>query len=156
MKASDIKTGLNESQYNPTRKCKRYAGTTVRPYAEGVAESTGGVKSIDSAGKDKAKIDKAPNLKTGHAKSSKITELKKQAKRLGITQINKYDEKELLDLIAKAEVDTPQEPKASEAPVEPLSVEAMRVEIKAKGGNLPRGKKSTDPEALKAVLKELE
>jgi len=146
MKASDIKTGLQKDQYNPKRNSKRYCGTTVRPYAEGVAESTGGVKSIDSAGKDKAKIEKAQNLQTGHAKSSKITELKKQAKKLGIEQINKYNEKELLDLIAKAGKPKP----------DGLEVEQMRARIKELGGNLPRGKKSTDPEALEAVLKELE
>jgi hypothetical protein len=146
MKASDIKTGLSEDKYNPKRNCKRYASTIVRPYAEGVKESTGGVKSINSAGHEPKKVEQSPNnLKAGHTKSSKLTELKKKAKKLGITQINKYDEKQLLELIAKA--DTPKEP---EAPAD--EVDVMRAKIKELGGNLPRGKKSTDPEALKAVL----
>lgn len=147
MKASEIKSGIKENVPNPVRRCKKMASTTVRPYAPN-AIAAAAPKTINSKGHDVKKIEKAPNLMTGHTKSSKLTELKKKAKKLGITQINKYDEKQLLELIAKA--DTAETQTEPEAPAD--EVDAMRKEIKEKGGNLPRGKKSTDPEALKAVL----
>jgi hypothetical protein len=147
MKASEIKSGIKENVPNPVRRCKKMASTTVRPYAPN-AIAAAAPKTINSKGHDVKKIEKAPNLMTGHTKSSKLTELKKKAKKLGITQINKYDEKQLLELIAKAEV-----PKAPEKPAD--EVDAMRKEIKEKGGNLPRGMKSRDPEALKAVLDDI-
>jgi hypothetical protein len=147
MKASEIKSGIKENVPNPVRRCKKMASTTVRPYAPN-AIAAAAPKTINSKGHDVKKIEKAPNLMTGHTKSSKLTELKKKAKKLGITQINKYDEKQLLELIAKAEC-TPQATKDG------MTVDEMRAAIKEKGGNLPRGMKSRDPEALKAVLDDI-
>lgn len=154
MKASDIKSGINENVPNPVRRCKKMASTTVRPYApNAIAAAATAPKTIDSAGHDLKKPEKAPNLMTGHTKSSEVTELKKKAKKLGIHGVNKYSKQELKDLIAKAETESEEtEPQTDDG----MSIDEMRRAIKEKGGNLPRGKKSTDPEALKATLEGLE
>jgi uncharacterized protein YjaZ len=145
MKASDVKSGLTETQPNPVRRCKRYASTIVRPY------DNSGKKAISTLGKPlKAKAEKDPaNLKTGHTKSSKLTELRKEAKALGIKKIMTIPEDKLKEMVTEAK--KPDVEKLTPPTKEP-DVEAMRKQIKAKGGNLPRGMKSRDPEALQKVL----
>jgi hypothetical protein len=146
MKASDIhnfkelskeQDGANPKRANKGRYC---TGKATKPVGKTLSATGNSVKKIE---------------KNGHSDLSgafKLSELRKEAKKLGVKKVMQLE----LTALELAIKEAKSKPAANAEPV-PEQVEEiaqLKAQIKEKGGNIPKGRASVDK--LKQALNELD
>jgi hypothetical protein len=144
-----IKPGFN--------RCCTKCGASLTSAGEVKAHRCGVPMACNEAKEHESQMQRDQlNKMTGN---QKLIELRKIAKKLGIEGVNAKQEAQLEREIAEMrgeEVEKPAEPAVPKKEPSADEITALRDAIKAKGGKLPRGRKSKDPEALQAILDEME